>query len=107
MNYDRIILELLDRVSALEDEVKKLKEERTSAAQEITPEENEPVVSSSGRDTTKYMLDGKRYAKNRLVLAVVQKYMEMHPDISASELIGAFDKSLQGSLGVVRTLSDV
>lgn len=63
MNYDRIILELLDRVSALEDEVKKLKEERTSAAQEITPEENEPVVSSSGRDTTKYMLDGKRYAK--------------------------------------------
>ena len=33
MNYDRIILELLDRVSALEDEVKKLKEERTSAAQ--------------------------------------------------------------------------
>ena len=76
MNYDRIILELLDRVSALEDEVKKLKEERTSAAQEITPEENEPVVSSSGRDTTKYMLDGKRYAKNRLVLAVVQKYME-------------------------------
>lgn len=53
------------------------------------------------------MLDGKRYAKNRLVLAVVQKYMEMHPDISASELIGAFDKSLQGSLGVVRTLSDV
>lgn len=36
MNYDRIILELLDRVSALEDEVKKLKEERTSAAQEIT-----------------------------------------------------------------------
>ena len=29
MNYDRIILELLDRVSALEDEVKKLKEERT------------------------------------------------------------------------------
>lgn len=107
MNYDRIILELLDRVSALEDEVKKLKEERTSAAQEITPEEKEPVVSSSGRDTTKYMLDGKRYAKNRLVLAVVQKYMEMHPDISASELIGAFDKSLQGSLGVVRTLSDV
>ena len=55
MNYDRIILELLDRVSALEDEVKKLKEERTSAAQEITPEENEPVVSSSGRDTTKCM----------------------------------------------------
>nr|DAQ37904.1 MAG TPA: hypothetical protein [Caudoviricetes sp.] len=28
MNYDRIILELLDRVSALEDEVKKLKEDK-------------------------------------------------------------------------------
>ena len=47
MNYDRIILELLDRVSALEDEVKKLKEERTSAAQEITPEENEPVFNGN------------------------------------------------------------
>ena len=33
--------------------------------------------------------------------------MAMHPNLSAAELIEAFDKSLQGSLGVVRTLSDV
>lgn len=108
MNYDRVILELIDRVSALEDEVRKLKAEKTQT--ETTgnrADENEIVVSSTGRDTTKYMLDGKRYAKNRLVLAVVRKYMAMHANLSAAELIEAFDKSLQGSLGVVRTLSDV
>ena len=65
MNYDRIILELLDRVSALEDEVKKLKEERTSVAQEITPEENEPVVSSSGRDTTRVYAGRKKVCKKQ------------------------------------------
>lgn len=107
MNYDRIILELMDRVSALEDEVKQLKEGNVAAP--VTEPEQESTTQgySSGRDTTKYILDGKKYAKNRLVLAVIQKYMSMHPGISASELIGAFDKSLQGSLGVVRTLDDV
>lgn len=107
MNYDRIILELMDRVSVLEDEVKKLKNERT-VSDVVKPELETPTQSySNGRDTTKYILDGKKYAKNRLVLAVVKKYMTMNPGISASELIGAFDKSLQGSLGVVRTLDDV
>lgn len=105
MNYDRIILELIDRVSALEDEVKQLKNERSVSTE--TEQETAAQSHSGGRDTTKYILDGKKYAKNRLVLAVVQKYMEMHHGISASELIGAFDKSLQGSLGVVRTLDDV
>lgn len=108
MNYDRIILELMDRVSALEDEVKQLKDERTvSDVIEIEPEDIVSSGNSSGRDTTKYILDGKKYAKNRLVLAVIQKYMSLHPGISATELIAAFDKSLQGSLGVVRTLDDV
>ena len=33
--------------------------------------------------------------------------MEMHPDTTAAKLMMTFDKSLQGSLGVVRTLEDV
>ena len=33
------------------------------------------VAKEKGRDTTKYILDGKKYGKNRLVLRIVQKYM--------------------------------
>lgn len=109
MNYDRIILELMDRVSVLEDEVKQLKEaqSQTESGIETVSVQAGLTGNSSGRDTTKFILDGKKYGKNRLVLAVVKKYMEMHPDTTAAKLMMTFDKSLQGSLGVVRTLDDV
>jgi hypothetical protein len=111
MNYDRIILELMDRVSALEDEVENLKNskskivvvEREGEAESIF----EPSTDSNSRDTTKYILDGKRYGKSRLVLAIVKKYMIQHPNISSEELMSVFDRSLQGSLGVVRQLDEV
>jgi len=108
MNYDRIILELMDRVSALEDEVEILKSKQTQIE---SSEETEAVfgtsTDSSGRDTTKYILDGRKYGKNRLVLTIVKKYMEDHPDTSSIQLLSIFDKSLQGSLGVVRELEEV
>lgn len=115
MNYDRIILELMDRVAALEDEVKSLKAElknnvdQQNDDDEINYEEKDVIVSSGyyGRDTTKYILDGKRYGKNRLVLAVVQKYIKSNPGITSGKLMMVFDRSLQGSLGVIRTLNDV
>lgn len=108
MNYDRIILELIDRVSALEDEVEILKNKSLNASIEENDEhEDMGTMDSSGRDTTKYILDGKKYGKNRLVLAIIKKYMEEHPDTSADELISIFDRSLQGSLGVIRKLREV
>lgn len=107
MNYDRIILELMDRVATLEDEVRALKAERASAdiPSEVYPEVETPIYN--GRDKTKYILNGVRYGKNRLVLAIVTEYFRRNPSLTASELIAAFDRSLQGSLGVVRTLDDV
>ena len=119
MNYDRIILELMDRVAALEDEVRLLKSERTSGMEwqnhndDLFCEENESISNNgygqtyNGRDTTKYILDGKKYGKNRLVLAVIKKYIKDNPEISSRKLMMVFDRSLQGSLGVVRTLNDV
>lgn len=109
MNYDRIILELIDRVSILEDEVQKIK---SALAEDIIESDDKESVyggstDSAGRDITKYILDGKKYGKNRLVLAVIRKYMKENPEISANELINVFDKSLQGSLGVVQKLEDV
>lgn len=53
------------------------------------------------------MLDGRSYGKNRLVLAVVKKYMKMEQNVSASKLMMVFDKSLQGSFGVVRSLKEI
>jgi hypothetical protein len=115
MNYDRIILELMDRVSALEDEVKSLKAQIGDGAgnvESILEQGEDGIVlgrskDSAGRDTTKFILDGKKYGKNRLVLAIIKKYVAMNPDISAEKLLLTFDRSLQGSLGVVRTLEDV
>lgn len=104
MNYDRIILELLDRVSLLEDEVEKLKKNDNNILME--DEYSDAKQNSAGRDKTKYFLDGKIYGKGRLVLAVIKKYMTLNPDTSADSLIKTFHKSLQGSLGVVITLKD-
>jgi len=52
------------------------------------------------RDKTKYLFGASLYSKNRLVLAVIQRYVSEHPEINFSELQSAFPKSLQGSTGV-------
>lgn len=106
MNYDRLILELMDRVSVLEDEIALLKNQKMISEQ---PSKTIQIDSSiyNGRDKTKYMLNGVRYGKNRLVLAVVKEYIKRNPNIPANNLIATFDSSLQGSLGVIRLLADV
>ncbi len=112
MNYDRILLELMDRIAVLEDEVRELKKDREQGDVKYKDIPEETITfgkskDSAGRDTTKFILDGKKYGKNRLVLAIVQKYMKMYPNTTAAQLMMTFDKSLQGSLGVVRTFEDV
>ena len=83
MNYDRVILELLDRVSALEEKIEQI--QAFIKTDGVLPNEKilwdktveNPAVANS-RDTTKYIFEGKRYGKNRMVLAVVQKYVQMN-----------------------------
>ena len=53
------------------------------------------------RDKTRYMFNGNIYLKNKLVLAVVKDYVSKNPIITCNELKTVFDKSLQGSIGVV------
>jgi 5-methylcytosine-specific restriction protein B len=93
MNYELEILNLKRRVEELE----KLLQAKPQS-QPATAETN----SASNRDKTKYMLNGKVYPKNRLVLAIVKKYTEQH-NPTFNELNDVFDRSLQGSLGVVET----
>lgn len=90
MDYELEITNLKRRIEQLE---KIIYGENQSKA-ELT------LSGGSGRDKTKYMFDGKVYAKNRLVLAIIKKYVEKN-NPTFKQLLGVFDKSLQGSLGVV------
>ena len=86
MDYELEILNLKKRIEELE--------------KHIFPKSKQAKPTQSNRDKTKYMFEGKVYPKNRIVLAVVKKYIEQN-NPSYEELSCVFDKSLQGSLGVV------
>ena len=92
MNYEQEILNLKKRVEQLEKLIIDTK-----------PKKSEP--SASNRDKTKYMFQGKVYAKNRLVLAVIKNYVQQF-NPTFDELAKLFDKSLQGSLGVIELYSN-
>ena len=61
----------------------------------------------SQRDFSKYSINGSgKFGKNRMVQAVVNKYLEEHQDTTIAELKQIFPDNLQGSLGVIRTMQD-
>ena len=88
MDYELEILSLKKRIEELERIVLN------------TSVQTKPEPQASNRDKTKYMFEGKVFPKNRLVLAIVRMYAEQN-NSSFEELCKVFDKSLQGSLGVV------
>lgn len=92
MNYEQEIINLKKRIEELEKLIlgKKTDKSKTLA---------------TNRDKTKYMFEGKVYAKNRLVLAIIKQYVQQH-NPSYEDLAKVFDKSLQGSLGVVELHSN-
>ena len=115
MEYSNIILEMLDRIKALEQEVATLKDtlksDRHLNATRNYDSNNEdiqsqsPYVPISGkRDTTRYMFEGNVYLKNRLVLAVVKAYITQKQSVTRQQLKQVFDRSLQGSIGVVENI---
>ena len=108
MDTNELLLDALSRILKLEKEVEKLNQIIATRSKEGVVLENkqsselyaqqQSVVS---RDKTKYLFDNKRYGKNRLVLAVVTDYVKSHNDLTIQQLKNEFDKSLQGSIGVV------
>ena len=99
MDYNELMLDMLNRIVKLEKEVELLKKEKTSSeeVQKETIIEERPVQ----RDKTRYMFNGNVYLKNKLVLAVLKDYVSKNQTITCNELKTVFDKSLQGSIGVV------
>ena len=110
-----IIVELFSRIKALERDVAELKQKLsgTESASGISDEtlygkivSPKPLIPDPERkrDTTRYSFDGVVYSKKGLVYAVVKRYVAEHPEITRAELKRVFDRSLQGSLGVVENV---
>lgn len=92
MNIEQEIFELKKRIEALE--------QMLSIKQPVEADQ------TAKRDKTRYMFENKIYPKNRLVLAIVKKYVENN-NPTFGELQRVFDKSLQGSLNVVDTIENI
>ena len=61
----------------------------------------------NSKDYTKYEFDGSIYPKNKLVLAIVKRYVKDYKPKDFSELNLAFPKALQGSHGVIKKYSEL
>lgn len=94
MNYELEIENLKKRIEILEALVLKKQKPQEPKSDGV-----------SNRDKTKYMFEGKVYPKNRLVLAIITKYVQTN-NPTYSQLCTCFDKSLQGSLSVVETFEN-
>ena len=98
MEYNELILDMLNRIVKLEKEVEILKS-KEKAGETVLPVSIDDKPQQ--RDKTRYMFNGNVYLKNRLVWAIVKDYVSNNSAITSKELKAVFDKSLQGSIGVV------
>lgn len=83
-------------------------EEQMERQNSASPMKQDDSVSM--RDVTRYSIDGgEPLKKRRFVLAVVKKYVEVHPDITYDELRRRFPDRLSNSPlhGVFRPLDDI
>lgn len=104
MEYKELILDMLNRIVKLEKEVGLLKQEKEACDKSIhSTGEREMFFDErpQQRDKSRYMFNGNVYLKNKLVLAVVKDYVLKNQTITCNDLKTIFDKSLQGSIGVV------
>jgi len=105
-DYKELLLDLLVRVQKLEKEVCALKgaAKEKSAIQSQIYQNPRASLDIKTRDTSRYMYNGGIYLKNKLVLRIVCDYVKQHNPITQAELKRVFEKSLQGSIGVVENV---
>lgn len=59
-------------------------------------------ISTNGRDYTKMIFEGNAYGKGKLVLKVVEKYIEKNPNVTVQELKKIFGDT--HPLGTIQSL---
>jgi hypothetical protein len=64
------------------------------------------IAGRDTRDLTKYLFEGERLNKRRLVLAIVRAYVRDHPATTLQELEEVFPAHLQGSHRVFKTIEN-
>ena len=102
MDYEKLLLEFFSRVQALETQVKELKQEVQDLRERKNEiNESEQVDVKVRRDKTRYIYKNTVFLKNHLVFCIVKEYVKQHPNITCEQLKETFDRSLQGSYGVV------
>lgn len=99
----------IERIEKLENMVSRLSKalaemKLMSQGRQSVPQNHE--VYEAKRDTTRYRYNGNLYCKRNLVLAVVKDYVRKNNIVSFSDVQSAFPDSVQGSLGVVRSVAD-
>ena len=105
MNYDRVIVELLDRIARLEEKVELLEKEAKQKPSS-TLQNSAKEAPKTQRDKTRYVFDGRVCLKNKLVLEVVRRYVSEHPQVSFEELRTVFCDKFN-TYGVVRIRSEI
>lgn len=100
IDIEKVMYELIGRVSVLESNVRLLQDRITELEGGGTT--SHVATMKEGRDKTRYKLDGKEYLKNRFVWAVIKKYIQENEPITYDELIRVFADQNQGSFGCVR-----
>ncbi|WP_142414060.1 PD-(D/E)XK nuclease family protein [Hathewaya massiliensis] len=89
---------LLAMLNVLKDDENIDEEERENMDNMIST-----IYNKSGKDYSKYLFKGKKYAKNRLVLAVIKEYINS-TKATYDELKSIFEDSIQGTWGVFQTV---
>ena len=115
MDLTNIVLEMQERIIRLEKEVARLKKQissesldmdefvlkRDEISDEAAGNNTDTVNKVRIRDKTRYLYNDAVYLKNHLVLAIVRDYVNRNSPLTREELMQAFPKRLQGSIGVV------
>lgn len=94
----------------LDEFIKENKNLLCAVINELKDEVDQSVLdsfTSTVRDYSTYKFNGEEFTKARLVLAVVEKYVEDYDPNSFADLTNVFPPSLQGSKGVVKLDIDV
>ena len=84
-----------------------LKQSKKNKKQEAIIEEVREYgkIEFTGRNTNKLKFQGQEYGKGKLVLAVIQSYLESNPRTTVSQLKEVFKDELQPAYGVCQELS--
>lgn len=96
----KINQELMDLAIKYADEVNQVYEKHAKDLKQKVGINKNKGNEKSSETTKKYLFDNCLYGKNRLVLAVVKKYVLEKSPITFQTLKDVFPKSLQGSHGV-------